>query len=207
MENAGFSKVCKKCQGSKDICEFGKNSRIIGGISHACKDCVNAKNREHIAANPEKYKASKDAWAAANKEKVLEIKYNWIKRNPEKRRQIMRTNKKRRYHTELKYKLVQNIRNRMGGLFKKTPSTNTLKLLGCSVEEYKAYLESKFLSGMNWQNHKHNGWHIDHIVPIDSFDLTKEEEIKKAFHFSNTQPLWSTDNFKKKDKLNWSKNA
>ena len=64
-----------------------------------------------------------------------------------------------------------------------------------------AYLESKFQTGMTWENHTHNGWHIDHIIPISKFDLTDEAQMKKACHYTNLQPLWAGDNFRKHAKI------
>ena len=86
---------------------------------------------------------------------------------------------------------------------KKTHRTE--ELLGCTIEECKTYLESLFKEGMSWNNHGLNGWHIDHIVPCSAFDLTKIEEQKKCFHYTNLQPLWAKDNLSKGDKLTWSK--
>ena len=67
-------------------------------------------------------------------------------------------------------------------------------LIGCSIKEAKEYIESKFLPGMSWDNWTKTGWHIDHIVPCIKFDLTKEEEQKRCFHYTNLQPLWAKDN-------------
>jgi hypothetical protein len=52
-----------------------------------------------------------------------------------------------------------------------------------------------FSPGMNWANY--GAWHLDHIVPISSFDLTDREHFVRACHYTNYQPLWSTDNLKK----------
>ena len=72
-------------------------------------------------------------------------------------------------------------------------------LLGCTVEEARAYLESKFQPGMSWENH--GKWHIDHIRPCASFgDMTLLEEQKKCCHYTNLQPLWALDNILKSDK-------
>jgi len=60
-----------------------------------------------------------------------------------------------------------------------------------------AHIEKQFKPGMNWENYSLYGWHIDHIRPCASFDLTKEEEIQKCFHYSNLQPLWAEENLKK----------
>ena len=56
---------------------------------------------------------------------------------------------------------------------------------------------------MSWENYGYYGWHIDHIIPCSKFDLSKLEEQKKCFHFTNLQPLWALDNIKKSNKLNY----
>jgi hypothetical protein len=71
--------------------------------------------------------------------------------------------------------------------------------LGCSIPFLKNHLESKFLSGMSWDNH--GEWHIDHIVPCAYFDLTKKESQLICFNYANLQPLWAGDNIAKRDKL------
>ena len=74
--------------------------------------------------------------------------------------------------------------------------------LGCSVEFLKQYLEFKFQSGMTWDNHSQFGWHIDHIIPLSSFDLTDREQFLKACHYTNLQPLWWNENLSKYNKEN-----
>ena len=69
------------------------------------------------------------------------------------------------------------------------------KLLGCTASELVKYLESKFLPGMSWENRKL--WHMDHIRPLASFDLSDVEQQHVAFHYTNVQPLWAIDNFRK----------
>jgi len=71
--------------------------------------------------------------------------------------------------------------------YKTTPKQSQI-YLGISIEEYITYLESKFVDGMNWDNM--DEWQIDHIIPFRSFDLTNEEEMFKAFNYTNTQPLF-----------------
>ena len=69
--------------------------------------------------------------------------------------------------------------------------------LGCTVPELRAYLEARFRSGMTWANHSRDGWHIDHIRPLASFDLTDRAQLLEAVHFSNLQPLWAEENLSK----------
>jgi len=58
-------------------------------------------------------------------------------------------------------------------------------VFGCSIDEYKVYLESKFKDGMTLQNYK--SWmicQIDYIKPRDSEDV-----IRAKLHYTNTIPL------------------
>jgi hypothetical protein len=48
---------------------------------------------------------------------------------------------------------------------------------------------------MTWANH--GEWHIDHIRPLASFDLRKEDHLVLAFHYTNLQPLWAQENLRK----------
>ena len=82
-----------------------------------------------------------------------------------------------------------------------------LKLLGCSVEKYIVHLEKQFYNHpktnkkMTWKNRGFRGWHIDHIIPLNSFDLTKKSQQLKAFNYKNTQPMWAEYNLQKGAKL------
>lgn len=111
--------------------------------------------------------------------------------------------KKREYtaqksKSDLQFRLKNTLRARLRQAIKTNQKTGSaVKDLGCSVEELKKHLESKFKPGMSWDNWAHDGWHIDHIIPLDSFDLSNREELLKAVHFTNLQPLWAKDNFSK----------
>lgn len=73
-------------------------------------------------------------------------------------------------------------------------------LTGCDWKSLREHLESQFTDGMTWINYGVHGWHIDHIKPLSAFDLTNEQEIKTAFHYSNLQPLWAAENIRKHNK-------
>jgi len=81
-------------------------------------------------------------------------------------------------------------------------SARTMELLGCTILELRKHLEKLWSPGMNWDNWGRNGWHIDHIRPISSFDLSDPEQQKKCFHHSNLQPLWAEENRKKSNHYN-----
>jgi hypothetical protein len=69
-------------------------------------------------------------------------------------------------------------------------------LLGCSAAELRRHIERQFTKGMNWKNYA-SLWELDHVIPISKFDLTKPEEVKKAAHFTNLQPLPVEENRRK----------
>jgi len=95
-------------------------------------------------------------------------------------------------------KVVRGIRSRIIHVLQgRTKSKPTLRLLGVnSKEEFKIYLESKFDKGMNWDNYG-TAWHVDHIRPVASFNLSDPTEQGKCFHHTNLQPLWAEENMVK----------
>jgi hypothetical protein len=53
---------------------------------------------------------------------------------------------------------------------------------------------------MSWENYGLKGWHIDHIKPLEKFNLLDLEQLKRACHYTNLQPLWAEDNLSKGSK-------
>lgn len=114
---------------------------------------------------------------------------------------------RRRYYakkikTDICFKLQHLLRSRLYESLKGLLKVNTAKsLLGCTVKFLKSHLEKQFKEGMTWTNYSKQGWHIDHIIPCASFDLSKPEEQRKCFHYSNLQPLWAEENYRKAKKI------
>jgi hypothetical protein len=77
-------------------------------------------------------------------------------------------------------------------------SASFAQLVGCTVPDLMDHLAGLFTDGMTWENH--GEWHIDHIRPCASFDLTDPEQQRQCFHYTNLQPLWAVDNILKSDK-------
>jgi len=106
-----------------------------------------------------------------------------------------------RIKNDLCFKLRRDLRCRLNKAIRNNQKTGSaVRDLGCSIEEFKTYMESKFQPGMSWNNHGNIGWHIDHVVPMSKFDLPNPEELKKACHYTNLQPLWAKDNLAKSNK-------
>jgi hypothetical protein len=106
-----------------------------------------------------------------------------------------------KYKNDINYKLKRLLRARLRLALKNNQkSGSAVKDLGCSIPKLKTYLEKQFQKGMNWDNLSLKGWHIDHILPLANFDLTKKDEFLKACHYTNLQPLWARDNIIKSNK-------
>ena len=129
----------------------------------------------------------------------------WARNHPEKVNERVRQYKNR-HKTDINYILRERIRGRISDAVKRlNNSESTAKRIGCTLEFLKNYFQSKFQPGMNWENYGFYGWHIDHIKPLSSFDLSDPQQQKEAFHYTNLQPLWAKDNFSKGAKLETSK--
>lgn len=169
------NKICIKCSEEKSKTEFSTMKSQTDGLNYWCKICVKAdrKDKDWHKNQYSHYKETKMIWEG--------FKYN----------------------NDLNHKLKSNFRCRINGVLKRqsTQKNNaSLKYLGCSLEEYKQHLEKQFKPDMNWDNHGVI-WEVDHIYPCSKFDLTIEENIYKCFNYTNTQPLYKSENRSKKDKI------
>lgn len=142
--------------------------------------------------NDPKFKAAHDKASKA-----------WKQRN--KQRIIDRANE--RYKNDVGFRLKAVLRARLRVAVKNNHKAGSaVRDLGCSIEFFKTYLEALFLPEMTWDNHGEwdpqiKRWHIDHIVPLDSFDLSDPEQLKQACHYTNLRPLWAIDNCSKGSKV------
>ena len=132
-------------------------------------------------------------------------------RNPEKEKEFRKTPKakaiQKKYRQnrvlttqqKLRHLIACRIKDAIRKQFGKK-AYKTIELLGCSVEYARQYIENQFNNGMTWENHG-TFWEIDHILPIDCFDLTDQEQQKKAFNYLNLQPLTWQENRRKSNRI------
>ena len=198
-------KKCNKCEKTKEETEFTKNKSY-------CKICINKRNKEYREKMGEKWKESRKKYYNKNIEKMRSEKRNYCKvhkkekslydieyrkNNTEKIKQHKRNHHERNKNNPI-YKIKRNLRRRIHHvIIDGYKSSSTFELIGCTPEQFKLYIESKFQDGMSWENYGTKGWHIDHIIPCCNFDLTDPEQQKICFHYLNQQPLWAKDNLKK----------
>lgn len=164
----------------------------------ANRDKLRVKRKFYIETNKQKMKELNKTYYQDNKEKIKIRNKEYRKSN---RNKINDYNLSRR-KTDIQYKLNMSLRSRLNNALKRNQkSGSAVKDLGCSIDELKTYLESKFTPGMTWDNWSVDGWHIDHIKPLASFDLTDRKQLLEACHYTNLQPLWASDNLTKSDKI------
>jgi len=177
---------------------FYKHATTKTGLGSYCKICSKTYRASYFQKNRAKALKDRHIYYRNNLEKVRQSTKEWYRKNQKSvqiRQTITRKNKRK---INIRYRLECNLRGRLRSAIKhNAKSDRTLNLIGCSTEELKLHLENQFQKGMSWDNY--GKWHIDHIRPCSSFDLSDSAQQKECFHYSNLQPLWAMDNFKKSD--------
>lgn len=110
--------------------------------------------------------------------------------------------KKELLKNNIQFKLACSLRSRLNQAIKSNAkSGSAVSDLGCTIAELIAHIESKWLPGMSWDNWGIKGWHIDHIIPLNSVDISDRQQLLKVCHYTNLQPLWAIDNLRKGDRI------
>lgn len=195
------TRKCKVCNESKELIQFAKKiGKDKHWYKHTCLVCFREKKRAdwHLKGRKE----GRAIWSKTNIEKDRAYKKKY--RDSHKIEGLAYS--KGRRGSDPQFKLIGNLRHRIWlALRGDIKSQRTIELLGCSIDQFKIYLESIWLPNMTWENYgvwkkgSQMTWHIDHIRPCSSFDLTDSKQQKVCFHYSNMQPLWAIDNIVKSD--------
>lgn len=101
-------------------------------------------------------------------------------------------------------RLKQNISRRIRQAMAATDcrkDAGTIEILGCTIPDFRSWLERQFEPGMTWENYGTSGWNIDHIIPIARFPLDEPVAVRHAFNYRNCRPMWRIPNIAKNDTL------
>ena len=192
-------KTCSRCLSLLAYSSYSRKNASSDGYKSHCKRC----EKVDRIKNFERDKELKKNWIIRNKEKDLLSKRRYADANRENIAKWKKDYRKdyefNKLKTDIQHRLRNRIRARLHASYIKTGST--VEFLGCSLEEFKLHIESKFEPDMTWDNWSRTGWHIDHIKPLSSFNLEDIEQLKEACNYSNLQPLWAEDNLKKSSKV------
>ena len=192
-------KTCAKLYRDKNK-EYFKNYRIVN------KDNKSELNKKYYILNKEFINERNKVWRENNKDKIKEYKksdkkYN-KKYNAEYHKEYIKEYFNKRLKEDSNFKFKHNVRNLISQSFKRNnnffnKNSKSEEILGCTLNEFRSYIESKFTEGMNFENY--GKWHLDHIIPLAS--VITEEDIIKLNHYTNFQPLWAFDNLSKGSKI------
>ena len=167
------------------------------------KDPIERKKyrKKYYKENREILHIKTNLWREKNKKRSNEINNKSYYKNREK---VIKRNieyERKKLKTDIKLVLRKRLRCRLHQALKGiNKSKSTMELLGVPhIDFFKTYIECKFKPGMTWENR--SLWHIDHVLPCSSFDLTKPEEQAKCFHYTNLQPLWASENLSKGNRI------
>ena len=159
---------------------FYKNKTNRDGHRSECRSCCKNYSKKYYYDNQDRLLNKQKLYGKQNRAKI-------------------NSNERKRRQSDTNYRLIKNTRCRIyHALNRKTKSSSTLDILGIDIETYKKWLEFQFTPEMNWSNVE-----IDHVKPICMFDVTKDNELREAFNWKNTQPLLKHDHNQKDIKFNF----
>jgi hypothetical protein len=114
------------------------------------------------------------------------------------------------FHAKMKDDPAYRLRRRFGRAIRRSViagkgGRSITKILGYTLAELVAHLETTMPIGSNWADFHAGRLHVDHIVPIKSFAYTTidDPEFKACWALSNLQLLTADHNRQKNAKLNW----
>lgn len=208
--------VCSKCGFDKAIEAFypAKTKR---GCRSQCKPCQNETRKAEYQRSKDREQQVARKWRKDNQDRYSLWAAEYSCR-PEirERNNTQRSERRKRHGRKEKVyshpnKLIRgSLSSRINYALRNVGVVKTIytsELLGCSIEQFRAHIQLQWLPGMTWENRgvwKRDTpmtWHIDHITPCAAFDLTREEEQRKCFHYTNCRPIWALDNYMKCDKI------
>jgi endogenous inhibitor of DNA gyrase (YacG/DUF329 family) len=182
---------------------FSSIRLVINGLDmfKECKHC-NARFTDGSRSKTRQFcsnECKNKSWYIANREHAIARSHAYEVQNKDKIKITKRYYMNNRRATDINFRLACNIRARVSrAMVSNFKESSLSEYLGCSIPELKVYLESKFQSGMTWDNY--GKWEIDHIYPLAKADLTDKEVFLQVCGYKNLQPLWKLDNKLKKDK-------
>lgn len=212
-------KICCKCKMSKPLSEFGKLKKSNDGLRYDCKFCrkiYNSQNKNSIKEYNKKYWDSKKnelceknkLYRINNKENIFvqkkmyrELNNDKIKEYMKKYLPIKKEKIKLRRNNDIQFRISENLRTKIHTLLANKERKSSMDIIDCCKKQLCEWLEYQFDNTMSWNNYG-SVWHIDHVIPINSFDMTKPTDVEVCFNWKNLQPLERFENQSKSNNIN-----
>lgn len=195
----GYTSWCRSCE-----IEI-KKQKYAGS-----RDKILAQKKGYYASNAKVKRHKRNVYYSNNKVKIRERRkelevQRWNALTEEQKaavRYALEIKEQERARNKINARIAQNLRARIGhavaGGYK---VGSAVRDLGCSIEDFKTYIEAQFTEGMSWDNYGKRTWHLDHKKPLYVFNLSDPAQFKEAAHFTNYQPMWAKNNEKKNKRL------
>lgn len=200
-------KKCKFCETVKELDDFDKRlakskktNEIVTYYVNKCKVCRRLSDIEYNKNNKDLRDSYNKKYNKNNKEEISLNKKKYYSNNRDKIRNSKKIYMRKKRSEDSLFKLKDGISSLIYHSIRKNgykKNSKTESILGCSYEEFKLFIESRFQEGMNWENK--GEWHLDHITPIST--AKNEEEVYELNKYTNFQPLWAIDNLLKSNKI------
>lgn len=217
--------ICCTCKLDKPLEQFSLSKQRPSGRHRQCKQCnkaykVEYRKRPEVIQAEREYSAiyvtteeSKRKTAeyrkrpdvrAVKRERNKSLSYQEKRKEylarPEVKERVLELRRKR-YAARWKLDAAFQIDARFRVLIRRSIKTgkNSMSwrsLVEFSIEEFKDHFERQFTDGMSWDEFLAGNIHIDHIVPVSSFDIKSVDcqEFKSCWNLSNLRPMWAKDN-------------
>jgi hypothetical protein len=174
------------------------------------KDKQSEYKKEYNAKNKEKISEKRKEYYAKNKEKISERNKEYRVKNKDKNKdnheyqhkqyikqqEYIEKNKekideyKKEYRSRPIHRIKQHLYNRVTSL-KSVKPADIKSHLGCDLNEYITYLQSKFKDGMTLENYN-TVWYIKYISNHYWARTDTIEEKMAILHYTNTEPTYSS---------------
>jgi hypothetical protein len=220
-------KICKHCNIEKETSQFNKLTARTDGISTYCKDCIKIRLKEKECVFFSDPKNIRICNTCSVSKQLSEFRQNkkgdryfkiclkcWEPRKWTKEKQhaserkyvLNNPDKMREKHKKMSSNINRNIRGRLNNRIKaafklkgQIKNKHTIEYVGCTPIFLKKWFEFQFTDKMNWNTMKL--WHIDHVRPCSSFDLSKESDINMCFNWKNIRPCLISENLEKSSRI------
>lgn len=183
------SKLCKSCNESKPIEKF-INPKRKNPMCALCLECQKEKSKNDYQKRREEQLAYRKQYYAENKEAILQkTKTEEYKKDRNKKKKIRRK-------TDIQFRICESLKIRIHEVLKEYKTTSSNYLLGCTKGHIVDWLTYQHEKEINWENYAQY-WHIDHVIPLDFFDMTSKTQQLICFNWLNLRPLEKGSNMSK----------
>ena len=181
MDSEMQTKTCTKCgrELPATLAFFYRHPQGMLGLRPSCKGCCNAASY---------------VWDKRNRRARNAINKRYRDAHPDR---VTKWNRTR--HSTIEGRLANSVGAMIWAALKgKKAWRRSVDIIGYSMLRLRCHLESRFRSGMTWENYG-RAWHIDHIRPVASFTFESPDDpaVRQCWALSNLRPLWAKANMRK----------